>query len=230
MTEILFIDKSEHFEFICSNYKMLASEELFLNHSIKFDDAMKSYRSKRVSFKQGSLLNIDAKGNTITVKLPSQEEENVPYDALLIATGASYPSPWRGEDDKLCSMKDRNSEVQSYREDMVKSPTVLIIGAGSTGIETACYLKETYPDKRIAICQRGKEVLPALSGAHQLAVGLLEQVGVELLLETPFNEEMRNEWQFVLDCRGNRFNGPANFMKDELANCLDKKTGQILVN
>ena len=86
---------------------MLASEELFLKHSIKFEQAMKSYRSKRVNFKQGCLAGIDHTKNMISIKVPNQvstEEsdksddlsiETVSYDVLVIATGASYPSPWR---------------------------------------------------------------------------------------------------------------------------------------
>ena len=48
--DILLIDKSEHFEFICSNFKMLAEESLFKQHAIMYEQAIKSYRSERVKF------------------------------------------------------------------------------------------------------------------------------------------------------------------------------------
>ena len=57
--DFLFIDNSEHFEFTYHSYKWLASEKSFMEHSIKFEKAMKSYRSKRVNFMQGNLTGID---------------------------------------------------------------------------------------------------------------------------------------------------------------------------
>lgn len=49
--EILLIDKNEHFEFICSNYKSLTDEANFDELTIKHQDSVASYGSKNVSFK-----------------------------------------------------------------------------------------------------------------------------------------------------------------------------------
>jgi NADH dehydrogenase FAD-containing subunit len=38
--------------------------------------------------------------------------------------------------------------------------SVLCVGAGSTGIEMAGYLKDSFPDKKVGICQRGNILLP----------------------------------------------------------------------
>ena len=64
--EILLIDKSEHFENITENYKMLTKEGIFEQNTIKFDQAIKSYRSDRVTFKQGCLKDIDPVANTVS--------------------------------------------------------------------------------------------------------------------------------------------------------------------
>ena len=50
-----------------------------------------------------------------------------------------------------------------------EAESVLCVGGGPTGIESACYIKETYPDKHVGICQSGPTLLPKLYGAHQIA-------------------------------------------------------------
>lgn len=66
--EILIIDKSHHFEFICSNYKALCEEEIFKKHSVDFKTAMKGFNSKRVNFQQGILTNVMPDQNSIEVE------------------------------------------------------------------------------------------------------------------------------------------------------------------
>ena len=46
--DILVVDKQSHFEFICSNYKILCEEDTFKKHAIDFNKAMSGYASKRV--------------------------------------------------------------------------------------------------------------------------------------------------------------------------------------
>jgi hypothetical protein len=47
----MLIDKNEHFEYICANFEMLCNPEAFGENAIKFEDAIKSYDSSRVTFK-----------------------------------------------------------------------------------------------------------------------------------------------------------------------------------
>jgi len=86
--------------------------------------------------------------------------ETVEYDALCLVTGASYMSPWKGDGDTLCTMEQREAEIKECYEKVKASLNILCVGAGATGVETACYLKETYPEKTVSICQRGAKFLP----------------------------------------------------------------------
>lgn len=101
---------------------------------------------------------------------------------------------------------------------------------GATGLETAGYTKSLYPDKKVACCQRGKVIMPAFPGIHEMAMTQMKEIGVELMLETGFDESMRADWDIVLDCRGFKYLGPQGYMQGSFAECLDKKTGQIFVN
>ncbi len=55
-----------------------------------------------------------------------------------------------------------------------------------TGIESSAWAKEKYPNKKIGICQRGKLLLPAINGAHQLVNNILTKLDIKVHLETPY--------------------------------------------
>jgi len=50
MYDIVLVDKSEHFEFICAYYKIW-SEDVFKDLAVKYEDQMASYNTKRISYK-----------------------------------------------------------------------------------------------------------------------------------------------------------------------------------
>jgi NADPH-dependent 2,4-dienoyl-CoA reductase/sulfur reductase-like enzyme len=95
----------------------------------------------------------------VEICCPDGSVQNVPYDALVIVTGASYCAPWRGPNECLTQVQ-REAEVKEIRENIKASKSILCVGAGPTGLETAAFLKESCPEKRVAICQRGDRLLP----------------------------------------------------------------------
>ena len=113
--DILLIDKNEHFEYICANFTSLANETAWGENTIKFSEAIKSYNSDRVTFKQGKLTNVLSSENQIEISLPDGKTEVVPYDCLVIATGASYVSPWRGANECLTHVQ-RGEEIAEIRK------------------------------------------------------------------------------------------------------------------
>lgn len=132
------------------------------------------------------------------------------YDVLCIATGASYTSPWRADDDKLPTFAERLEESRKYMQDVEAASSILCIGGGSTGVETAGYLKEMKKDKKVGLCQRNTLLLPEFQGAHDIAERQLKALGVELMLGQAYNpdEEQFKAWDVVLDCRGFKYLGP----------------------
>ena len=227
--EILLIDKNEHFEYICANFEMLANPNAFKDNAIKFEDAVKSYDSSRVTFKQGKLTNVLADQNQVEITCPDGKVENVPFDALVIASGASYCTPWRGQD-KCLSMAEREEEVRLMREEMSKASSILCVGAGPTGLETAGYLKEYYPDKRVGICQRGQKLLPAFDNAHDILMAELKKLNIEVFTGKGFSEDDKMGFEYIVDCRGFKYLGPKDFMQGPMAECVEPKTGQIMVD
>lgn len=92
--------------------------------------------------------------------------------------------------------------------------SILCVGAGPTGIESAAYLKESFPSKRVVLCQRGKVLLRDFNGGHDKVMAQLKKLGVEVMLETSYTpgSAFDKEFEFVLDCRGFKYAGPAKFL------------------
>ena len=177
---------------------------------------MKGFNSSRVNYQQGKLTNVDSAANCITVVNTAGEASQIQYDVLVIATGASYLGPWRAADDAMPTLEERDAEAREYREKMKASPSILCVGAGATGLEVACYMKEKWPDKKIGVCQRGKVMMPDIKGAHKLIEDYLKKLGVNYHSDTPFSPDsgVATEYASHIDCRGFKFNGPRAFLTD----------------
>lgn len=111
---------------------------------------------KPVTFYQGLLTSIIPNQNIVILdKLTGSnqipEKVEILYDALVICTGASYPSPWRDGLTECKSQEERQEECAAIREEIRSAKSVLVCGGGSTGVESACYIAEKYPDKRVGI-------------------------------------------------------------------------------
>ena len=112
------------------------------------------------------MLKVNNEQNQVEIRLPNGETQQVNYHALIIATGASYVPPWRSIDTKILSVKERKEECDEIAKKIKDAKSVLCIGGGYTGIVSCSYIKESYPDKTVGICQRGKTLLPSIVGAH----------------------------------------------------------------
>lgn len=199
--EILLIDKSEHFENNCGNFKMFV-DDCFKEHTLKFETQIAHYGSPNISFKQGRLTNVIATENKIEIELSDGSTEAVSYDALVIATGGAYTAPWRADADKLASLEDRAKECEEFRQQVLAAKKILCVGSGPTAVEVAGYTKETYPDKTVGLCHRGETLLPDLPGCHESAKKMLQAVGVEVLHGTPYSDDLKESWEVVINCAG----------------------------
>lgn len=91
------------------------------------------------------------------------------YDVLLIATGANYSSPWRENYDTLMNYANREAEILSISNEIKKNKSILIIGGGPTGVETASHIADFYKndkEKVVGLCIRGDELLKSIPGIH----------------------------------------------------------------
>lgn len=113
----------------------------------------------------------------------------------------------------MATIEERDAETREYREKLKGAKSILCVGAGATGCESACYMKEAWPDKKIGICQRGDKLMPDIKGAHYIILAEMKRLDITFH-KSGFTEGegLALEYDMHLDCRGFRFNGPKKYM------------------
>lgn len=70
-------------------------------------------------------------------------------------------------------------------------------------------------------------MMPEIEGAHDIILDYMKKINVVYHNDSSFKEGegIANEYEAHVDCRGFRFDGPRKFLKNEMAECVDGKTG-----
>ena len=123
-------------------------------------DGFRSYSKDKFEFVQAYVNSIDPATQTIQTSLST----SIHYDSLVIASGTSFESPlWHlsnGSEPLAAAMKE-------LHERLPKASSVLVVGGGPAGVETAGELGETYGGKKeITIVSGADRLLPRLRNAN----------------------------------------------------------------
>ncbi|KAJ1719778.1 hypothetical protein LPJ53_005518 [Coemansia erecta] len=103
------------------------------------------------------------------------------YDYLVLATGGQAPGPinvvGKSKDEGL-------AEISELRAGIESAGSIIIVGGGAVGVETAGFVAASYPDKRVTLVHSGKRLLPCnfREGLGSGAKERLEQLGVQVVL------------------------------------------------
>ncbi|KAI8986166.1 FAD/NAD-P-binding domain-containing protein [Trametes punicea] len=73
--------------------------------------------------------------------------ERIPYTALILATGSSWPGPLHFP----ARDADVRAHINSWRNKFEKANHVIIVGGGAVGLETAGEIKDIWPTKKVTI-------------------------------------------------------------------------------
>jgi NADH oxidase (H2O2-forming) len=127
-----------------------------------------------------TVVTLDKNGNT----------EELPYDSLIIATGASaFTPPIRGREKQgilpLRTIEDGQRIDQAIREGAKRA---VVMGAGLIGLETAVALQER--GLQVTVVEMLPQVLPAMLDADMAKIvqEMLEQKGIRILTNKPVEE------------------------------------------
>lgn len=167
---------------------MFHQEKLFVDIKSQFAQ----YRVYDFRFIQGKTTELDYQARSVTLLTNSGSVETISFHAVVIATGASTPSP-------LLSL---NKDVEflhhcweSFRTALSTAKHIVIAGGGPAGIETAGELGEylngragffdsrlSDPNVAITVVTRGGKILPALRPSiTRKAEVLLAKLGVTVV-------------------------------------------------
>lgn len=113
--------------------------------------------------------------------------DRIAADFIVLATGSTYPYPAKIDinDDEAAKAK-----IRATREALTRAGRILLLGAGSVGLEFAGEIKAAWPEKSVAIVDPAEDLLSGLF-PEEFDTELrrqLDELGVELLLGTSLLE------------------------------------------
>ncbi|TQS31969.1 hypothetical protein Golomagni_07732, partial [Golovinomyces magnicellulatus] len=167
----------------------IPDEQLFL----PIEDAFKQHPGTSFRFLLGSAQEIIPEKNSVTVRAQDGTEECLRYDQLVIATGSRMASglPLKSlgpHETTMAAWRDLQQQIQ-------RSKSIVIAGAGATGVEVAGELAARYgSDKTITLIMSEDKPLSNLPGAlpsvRHTVDSDLQRLGVHLLRNSRVSETM----------------------------------------
>lgn len=128
-------------------------------------------------FLQGVVTKVDLTNQKVFV----DNESEIDYDNLIIASGARAKSPAF----KLTNNNDQNYTIKAILElgDEIKAANnIAVIGGGSTGVETSAEIAFKYSDKNVVLYTGASRPLPSFpKSTSSKATGKLNQLGIEIV-------------------------------------------------
>lgn len=133
---------------------LIKDEEIFQ----PIEPGFKSYPSSHVEFLLGAAIKLDKDTKTVTVATAPHTTRAVPYDYLVVATGSRAESgvPWKASgtyDDCVRTLHETGQQIHAAK-------SVVVAGAGATGVELAAEIKDAYGDaKDVTLLSAGGEIV-----------------------------------------------------------------------
>jgi len=182
--EVTLVDNKNYFEFTPSVLRALAEPS-----KAAVITKPHLHYLKRADFVRESVTHIQPH----LVELSNGDR--LPYDYLLLATGASYYMPGKSRDqmdmewqtsahfvqekDQCLMISTRIPSLSQYHARVARARRVLMIGAGTVGVELAAEIAETFPN--VAVTMVGPLLARCSERCRLYCQNWLERYGVQLL-------------------------------------------------
>lgn len=149
--------------------------------------AFKHHPASQFELVLGKAEAINPEENTVTIQLNDGSQRQQPFEHLVIATGSRISSglPLKPLDSHEATLQSLNN----LRASIDRAKTILVSGAGATGIEVAGELAAKYGStKSITLVMSGTAPLDSVKGVlpsiQQTVVRDLKKLGIEVLSST----------------------------------------------
>ncbi|KUL81779.1 hypothetical protein ZTR_10610 [Talaromyces verruculosus] len=162
-------------------------------------EGFKQYSKDQFEHIVGFASSLDVANKKVEVSADAEATKLVTiirYDFLIIGTGSrskefdeDVKAPFKG----LGSTEATKDALHEFQELVEKSKTIVVVGAGPTGVETAGELAYEYgKSKKIILVTSGNTVLEtAIPSVSKTALGMLRDLNVEVKLQTKVNRSSR---------------------------------------
>ena len=160
----------------------IPDEQLFL----PIEPGFAKYSDESFEFILGKAERLDLERNTIEVAVNDGTQRSFSYDQLVIATGSQILGnlPFKS----IGTHQETIAALHSLQKQIDAAKSIVVSGAGPTGVETAGELAAAYGvEKEITLIIRGERALqssPVLRGVSQIVERDLQKLGVKLVRNT----------------------------------------------
>ncbi|MEV2216087.1 FAD-dependent oxidoreductase [Streptomyces sp. NPDC050997] len=126
--------------------------------------------------------------------------ERLPYDVVVIATGADYPEPARFTG---TTAEEAAKSFAGHQRNIARAEHVLVVGGGPSGVELGAEIRLARPDVRVTLAHAGPALLEATGSprAGNKARAWLESHDVDVRLDSFMSPG--NVFGTYRDARGN---------------------------
>ncbi|MFF7244315.1 NAD(P)/FAD-dependent oxidoreductase [Embleya sp. NPDC008237] len=169
--DIVLIDPRDAFVNVAGSLRGLARPDWAPNMFFPFETLL-----PRGTVIRDRAVSVDPSGVTLA------SGDHVPADYIVLATGSGYAYPAHPGSD---SIAEAIEDLRRTHEEVRRSESVLILGAGPVGLELAGEIKEVWPDKHVTIVDPAAELLPGFR--PEVVADLHAQLdarGIEVRLNT----------------------------------------------
>ncbi|WP_037679858.1 NAD(P)/FAD-dependent oxidoreductase [Streptomyces griseus] len=134
--------------------------------------------------------------------------ERLPYDVVVIATGADYPEPARFTG---TTTEEAVKSFAGHQQRIGGADHVLVVGGGPSGVELSAEIRLARPQARVTLAHAGPSLLHATGSerAGRRARAWLESHGVEVRLDSFMSPG--NDFGTYRDAQGNIIEADLSF-------------------
>ncbi|KAI4753144.1 FAD/NAD(P)-binding domain-containing protein [Aureobasidium sp. EXF-3400] len=192
-SKVTLIDPSDVFYYNIASPRIIAKpkEAKVDQYLIPIMDKFKQYPESRFTFVQGYANSIDTAAKTVSVK----DGKDISYDYLVVASGSTTPGTIGDEAIPFKTTgADIRQKVEQAQKRVAAASSIIIIGAGPVGVESAGEIAQAYPRTKVTLISSHAQVLPALkASAAKSAHTSLQNLGVEIIYSARVTETTRSE-------------------------------------
>lgn len=142
--------------------------------------AFAKYKSSEFTFVLGEAVGINEQDKTVSVKnAGAGDTTNIPYDALVVATGTTSRPIWKQRGDRTATI----AALQDMHKRLPKAKSVVIAGGGATGVEVSAEIAYFYPQAEVTILSGTTRLLSRVknTAVSKAAEGKLTSLKVNVI-------------------------------------------------
>ncbi|KFA47080.1 hypothetical protein S40293_04632 [Stachybotrys chartarum IBT 40293] len=164
----------------------------------------KEYPAEKFEFVLGKAESLDPKGKVIEVSLNDGGSKSIAYNTLIVATGSSDPAgvPWKD----IGTTEKTRAKIHAVQDEIKKAKTIVVVGGGATGVETAGELGFEYSrngTKEVILVYKDALPLAPLykDSVRQAAENELSKLKVRCIPNSTVTSVTRSGDDYVLELR-----------------------------